>query len=69
MKKFKNENVTKEYNKTKNILYIGLFIVVLAIIFIVYAALKDEKKDAVSLLEMNMSGDVSGEKAYIDVAT
>ena len=69
MKKFKNENVSKEYNKTKNILYIGLFIVVLAIIFIVYAALKDEEKEAVSLLEMNMTGDVSGEEAYIDIAT
>ena len=54
MKKFKNENVSKEYNKTKNILYIGLFIVVLAIIFIVYVALKDEEKEAVSLLEMNI---------------
>ena len=67
MQGFTNENVMKEYHRLRNMALIGIFLVVVAILFILYGVYKNSSPEAISLAGQMESGLQTDEYAYIDV--
>lgn len=65
MKDFSNENVGKEYNKFKNMLFIGLACYLLAIIVIAWGCTKND--EGTNLHELILNNPKEGSVGYIDV--
>jgi len=66
MKDFTNENVSKEYNKHKNLFLVGLFAYALAIVVICWGYFK-VPGDGDSMKDLTLNNPVENKKAYIDV--
>ncbi len=66
MKDFSNQNVGKEYNKFKNMLYVGLACYVLAIVVICWGYFK-KPGEGESLHDLILNNPVSNKVGYLDV--
>lgn len=64
---FTNENVMKEYHRLRNMALIGIFLVIVSVMFILYGVYKNSSPEAVSLASQMESGLHTDEYAYIDV--
>ena len=68
MNGFTNETVTKEYRRLRNMVFIGLFLVAVSIMFIVYGIFREGSVESISLADQMESGLQTDEYAYIDVS-
>ena len=64
---FTNKTVIQEYRRLRNVVFIGLFLVLAALLFFGYGVFKEGKKEAISLASQMESGLQPNEYAYIDV--
>jgi len=65
MKDFSNQNVGKEYNKYKNMLLVGLFFYVLAIVVVCWGYFKTPS-DGDSMADLTLNDPKINQRAYID---
>ena len=68
MNGFTNETVTKEYRRLRNMVFIGLFLVAVSIMFIMYGIFREGSVESISLSDQMESGLQTDEYAYIDVS-
>ena len=67
MKYFENKNIDKVYQKTLNILYVGLFLLVLGIVLFGYSIFKDEEVKPTLLDDILVNNPVEDAYGYIDI--
>ncbi len=67
MKYFENKNVDKVYQKTLNVLYVGLFLLVLGIILFGYSIFKGEEVQPTLLDDILVNNPVEDAYGYIDI--
>lgn len=67
MKYFENENLDKVYQKILNVLYVGLFLLVLGIVLFGYSIFKSEEVKPTLLDDIIVNNPVENAYGYIDI--